>query len=143
MVEEKGISPAVVIVGGLGLGLVAALGTFALARAAPPIVPWEYGQPSCWVTGSSFPWVWQVRFKCLITNPGSVSTSKDVFLMVDRGAGWESFGPYSGVLGPGESWPFEIAPDAVLITDLDVIAAGIPCFLRDSDGTESPLCIAR
>jgi len=34
--EERRISPAVVIAGGLGLGLVAALAIFTLAGAAPP-----------------------------------------------------------------------------------------------------------
>lgn len=36
MPEEKRISPAVVIVAGLGLGLAAVVGVAALARAAPP-----------------------------------------------------------------------------------------------------------
>ncbi len=39
MTEEKGISPALVIVGGLGLGLAAAVGIYALARAAPAPPP--------------------------------------------------------------------------------------------------------
>jgi len=112
-----------------------------VAKAAP--MPWEYGQPSCRVAGSSFPWVWQVRFECLITNPGSVTTSKEIFLMVDLSKGWVSFGPYPGVLGPSESWPFVLLEDTVLVSDLNVIAAGIPCYLRDSDGAESPHCIAR
>lgn len=43
MAEEKKISPAVVIVGGLGLGLAAAVGIAALARAAPPEEPEEGG----------------------------------------------------------------------------------------------------
>ncbi|GAI62154.1 unnamed protein product [marine sediment metagenome] len=34
--KERRISPAVVIAGGLGLGLVATLAIFALAAAAPP-----------------------------------------------------------------------------------------------------------
>ena len=36
MPEEKGISPAVVIVGGLGLGIAAAVGVAAMAMAAVP-----------------------------------------------------------------------------------------------------------
>jgi len=39
MEEEKRISPAVVIAGGLGLGLVAVVGIAALAMAAPPAPP--------------------------------------------------------------------------------------------------------
>ena len=44
MPEGKGISPAVVIPIGLGLGLAAVLGTLALAQAAPPAV---YTCPVC------------------------------------------------------------------------------------------------
>lgn len=62
MAEQK-ISPAVVIIGGLGLGLVVALGAFALARAArvgftlgivnPPPGAWRwaalfYNEPQIW-----------------------------------------------------------------------------------------------
>ena len=39
MTEERRISPAIVIVGGLGLGLAAALGIAAIAMAAPPTPP--------------------------------------------------------------------------------------------------------
>ncbi|MBA7599358.1 hypothetical protein ES703_06390 [subsurface metagenome] len=54
---EKRISPAVVIVGGLGLGLAAAVGVAALARtwAAPPTLPGRatfYGRVTDAVTGS-------------------------------------------------------------------------------------------
>lgn len=45
MPEEKRISPGVVILGGLGLALVGALGLATLAWAAPP--PAEYCCPIC------------------------------------------------------------------------------------------------
>lgn len=45
MAEEKRISPGVVILGGLGLGL--ALGVFALACAAPPTPPEGIYCPYC------------------------------------------------------------------------------------------------
>lgn len=48
MPEEKRISPAVVIAGGLVLGLAAAVGIAALAWAAPPAPPpGEYCCPIC------------------------------------------------------------------------------------------------
>ncbi|MBA7498885.1 hypothetical protein ES704_01623 [subsurface metagenome] len=48
MAEERRISPAVVIGGGLLLGLGAALGVYALTRAAPPTPPPEgYVCPHC------------------------------------------------------------------------------------------------
>ena len=46
--EERRISPAVVIAGGLGLGLVATLAIFTLAGAAPP--PEGYVCPYCGAT---------------------------------------------------------------------------------------------
>ena len=47
MPEER-ISPAVVIIGGLGLGVAAAVGIAALAMAAPPTPPPEgYTCPVC------------------------------------------------------------------------------------------------
>ncbi|MBA7628107.1 hypothetical protein ES703_35577 [subsurface metagenome] len=51
MPEEKRISPALVIVGGLGLGLVAAVGVFALAQAAPPE---RYVCPYCGATFATY-----------------------------------------------------------------------------------------
>lgn len=47
MAEERRISPAVVIAGGIGLGLVALVGIAALAGAAPPAPPGEIYCPYC------------------------------------------------------------------------------------------------
>lgn len=56
MPEEKRISPAIVIVGGLGLGIAAAVGIAALAMAAPPAPPPGkanlYGKVTDAVTGA-------------------------------------------------------------------------------------------
>lgn len=48
MAEEKRISLAIIIPVGLGLGLIAAVGVYVLARAAPPVPPPEgYVCPYC------------------------------------------------------------------------------------------------
>ncbi|GAI92086.1 unnamed protein product, partial [marine sediment metagenome] len=47
MPEEKRISPAIIIPVGLSLGLIAAVGVYALARAAPPVPPEGYICPHC------------------------------------------------------------------------------------------------
>ncbi|MBA7507348.1 hypothetical protein ES706_06067 [subsurface metagenome] len=52
MPEEKRISPGVIIVGGLGLGLAAAVGIAALALAAPPAE--GYACPYCPATCATY-----------------------------------------------------------------------------------------
>ncbi len=47
MPEERRVSPALVIVGGLGLGIAAVVGVAALAMAAPPTPPGEIYCPYC------------------------------------------------------------------------------------------------
>lgn len=51
---ERGISPSVVIVGGLGLALVGVLGLTALAWAAPPTPPEGYVCPYCGATFDTY-----------------------------------------------------------------------------------------
>ncbi|MBA7706848.1 hypothetical protein ES703_115705 [subsurface metagenome] len=63
MPEERRISPAIVIAGGLGLGLVAVVGIAALAMAAPPEV---YTCPVC---GAEFGTLEELQYHFTTSHP--------------------------------------------------------------------------
>ena len=64
--EERRISPALVIVGGLGLGIAAVMGIAAMAMAAPP--PEEYICPHC---GAAFATYEELAYHIQTQHPGA------------------------------------------------------------------------
>lgn len=144
MSEERKFSPALVIVGGLGLGLVAAVGVYALARAAPgpPTgVPWEYSDVQCPIEPSGIGVWWQVNFSATIKNVGDETATKTVALRwrrSDINGDWSTLKTVELTLAPGESYVFESDLGSLLI----YYDMTIESYLVDSDGYESAKCSA-
>ena len=127
MPEERRISPALVIIPiGLGLGIAAAVGIAALARAALPEVPPEEVPPEevpPEVPPSAFTFsnvsaqkvvmesapAWEtMNFYCTITNPSSVTITRTINVMVRWGDGspyWQW--SFDLTLDPGQGYLFE------------------------------------
>ena len=112
MPEEKRISPAVVIVGGIGLGLAAVVGLYALSRAwaAPPeeeIEQAKFYMPSEMEVLESGPenGLYTVTFSLKITNKGNVAGRHGLTWGSNYlGPEYEEEGSRIIELGPGESY---------------------------------------
>ncbi|MBA7669375.1 hypothetical protein ES703_77505 [subsurface metagenome] len=139
---EAKVSPAVIIPIGLGLGLAAVVGIYALARAAPPTgVPWGYSDVQCPVGPSGIGVWYQVNFSAMITNDSEEPATKTVSLIwrrADLEGDWLTMKTIELTLAPGESYNFTSDPGSLLI----YYDMTIECYLVDSDGGESAKCLA-